>query len=122
MLKSKTKQNILDLRFGLKRYTKNSMLFSLPKDLKAFLYHYNFSKFIECNHQLAKENKNLYDETYANKPIDFFRYETFESKAKLLTVLNDIVKEYENMYLHYWLAGGTLLGMYFFVDNFNFLN
>jgi hypothetical protein len=109
---SKLISNIFDQRFDLVVHRNNESFYNIPKDLKTFIYHYNFSKFIECNSELVAQNKDTYKAIYADMSANMFRYGTHESKVKLMAVFNDIVKEYEKMHLHYWLAGGTLLGMF----------
>jgi hypothetical protein len=55
-------------------------------------------------------NKKNYNKLYRDAAKPLIRFGDSESKVKLMTVVNDVIKEFEKVHIHYWLAGGTLLG------------
>lgn len=81
------------------QFINDRFLFSYPQDVSHFLWLYNISEFVDCDHNLANEMKNKYG-LYQNK-----------SQMNLVTLpmrtINTILNKLEK---HYWLAGGTLLG------------
>jgi len=83
----------------------NGQNFNVPSDIKKFLFDYNHSRFLECNTQLAKKNIEKLGKKYAQN----------ENKNKMVTKVTEHMSgTLENFYKHYWLAGGTLLGLLLF--------
>jgi hypothetical protein len=73
----------------------------LPSNIKQFLYNYENSKFIECNQDLVQINK--------------FRKEKYEQNMTknevMMSSLKYVTRFLEDNQKHYWLFGGTLLGI-----------
>ena len=90
-------------RFNLTKTTQNSLEFFIADNLKQYLFDYNASEFIECNHTLAAMNLNTTNYTYAQNLL---------KNSKVLPSLRHLVNKLEKLQKHYWLAAGTLLGWY----------
>ncbi len=78
------------------KYSQNIQTY-IPSPVKQFLFDYDHSKFIECNHDLSIINA---------KDIE-------KNKNKLIKVFNSLsylTKSLESMHKHYALIEGTLLG------------
>jgi hypothetical protein len=78
-------------------------LFMVPSNIKRFLFEYEHSVFIECNRDLARKNIEKLGPKY-NQDI--------KKNRMILPVVKHISQTLESNYVHYWLAGGTLLGWY----------
>ncbi len=74
----------------------------IPDNIDRFVYDYEHSKFIECNSKLANENYELSNGAYSQNT---------EKVKKLMPCLIYLADELENMYKHYWMSSGTLLGL-----------
>jgi hypothetical protein len=79
----------------------------IPSNLKKFLFDYNVSKFIECNRTLAVNNLRLLGDSYK---------QNVDRNKMLSPVMSHISKTLEGLYKHYWLAGGTLLGIFIYFN------
>lgn len=79
----------------------NNNYILIPKNLKHFLYQYKYSKFIECNKELATKNAYLFPNYTQN----------MTKNAKFLIGMKYLKEKFEEMYLPYWLMAGTLLGL-----------
>lgn len=69
----------------------------IPSPIKQFLFDYDHSKFIECNHKLSIINA---------KDIEKNR----NKLTKVFNSLSYLTKSLESMHKHYALLEGTLLG------------
>ncbi len=77
--------------------------FNVPANIKKFLFDYKHSRFLECNSTLA--NRDLI--------VDNVKYKQNLNKNLLVApTLKYATDELSKRYMHYWLAGGTLLGWY----------
>ncbi len=76
----------------------------LPNEISTFLYHYKYSKFMDCNRTLAESNvgKIINGNIYKQNPV---------SNSKILEGLLEINEIFENQNKPYWITDGTLLGM-----------
>ena len=85
--------------------------FNVPSNLKKFLFDYDHSRFLECNTQLAKKNIEKLGKKYAQN----------EKKNKMVTKVTEHLSDsLEGFYKHYWLAGGTLLGLLSYIKIYIF--
>ena len=72
-------------------------MFSVPDNLKKFLFDYEQSRFIECNRTLANNNVKLMGANYTQN----------SKRNKMISgVITHISDSLESFYKHYWLAGG----------------
>ena len=76
---------------------------SVPSNIKRFLFDYEHSKFLECNRELAKKNRELMGANYTQNG---------KRNKMISSVMVHISETLESFYKHYFLAGGTLLGWY----------
>ena len=71
----------------------------VPMDIERFHYDYEHSKFLECNRELARQ---VLVGTYKQNN------EKNKRLSKPASHIQDILQSFNK---HYWLAGGTLLGI-----------
>ncbi|CAF1633587.1 unnamed protein product, partial [Adineta ricciae] len=83
------------------KFRRRKYRFSSPQNASHFLWLYNISQFIECNHALAKEMETNYHLYQNTSQLDL----TIRPMRMISNALNQFEK-------HHWLAGGTLLGWY----------
>ena len=76
----------------------NTNFVLIPSDLKSFLYNYQNSKFIECDRNLVKRNKNSFYEQNVTK------------NERMMSSFRYFTNYLESIHMNYWLFGGTLLG------------
>jgi hypothetical protein len=83
--------------------------YNAPKNVTHFLYEYEFSEFIECSHGLLLRNKEVFGDNYGyNKTVN----------DKIMPPLLNVVGLLDDLEKHYWLAGGTVLGCFYFFFNY----
>ncbi len=83
----------------------------LPKNLKTFLYHYKYSKFIECNRTIADSNIGLNVSQKNGKIIEY--KQNTKKNDDIMQGLTYLAKVFERLDKPYWISDGTLLGNYF---------
>ncbi len=81
-------------------FIKTKYSFLCPRNISHFLWLYNTSEFIPCNENLSEQMKNEYRLYQNTSQVDLI----IPSMRNIISGLNKLEK-------HYWLAGGTLLGI-----------
>jgi hypothetical protein len=79
----------------------------LPKSLKMFLYHYKYSRFIECNRTIAGSNIGLNVSVYGK--IHKYKQDP-KRNDEIIKGLSYVSKVFEKLDKPYWISSGTLLG------------
>lgn len=90
---------MLKKRFKTIVVENNSRYLIVPQDTSYFLYQYQHSKFIECNHELAETTSK----TQKQNPIKNIFY------VSRFKYVRDLLESNKKIY---WLMSGTLLGWY----------
>ena len=78
-------------------------MFYYPRNVPHFLWLYETSEFLHCNRQLADQMEN-----------DLHLYQNASQLNITVVPMKNIAFALDKLQKRYWLAGGTLLGNFFF--------
>ena len=92
----------LTLRMEFTITTADGVKIRIPKDLNNFLEQYPVSRYLECNHQRAREFKTTYGNDQSPEA------EEFRQLAKDLLEKGKMVLD--ELGIVFWLSSGTCLG------------